>query len=324
MTGTNVGVMPKPAANIHDAFFKKVLGDAESAGAFLREHLPPDVAELLGPEPPERVESSFVDEGLAQHQSDLLFRVHLRTGNAPAFAYVLMEHKSAPDPLARLQLLRYVVRILVSWYEQNKQLPLPPVLPLLAHHGPKGWQLSCEFADLFGDVATPLRQYLPSFRHELVDLGRIDDGALSAQVRLRAFLKALKYSLRPDLPTRLDIILAEGSSLELVDLVLILTYFDKGPAAVSDEQVRCALQRLVPDRENEIMTLFGQKHFNEGVAKGRTEGEANALARLLERRFGSVSNRDRERILSADLTSLQTWFERAIDAPDLTSVFRTN
>ena len=313
--------MPKLAANIHDAFFKKVFGDAESAGTFLREHLPPEVSGLLGPEAPERVESSFVDEELAQHQSDLLFRVRLRTDNgAAAFAYVLMEHKSAPDPLARLQLMRYVVRILVRWYEQNKRLPLPAVLPLLAHHGPRGWRLSCEFVDLFGEVPAPLRQYLPSFRHALVDLARIDDNALSAEVRLRAFLKALKYSVRPKLVTRLDIILAEAHLLDVVDVALILMYIDKGPAAVNDDEMRSALRRLVPDREKEIMTRFGQKHFNEGVAKG----EASALSRLLEKRFGDVPTRDRERILSADLTSLQMWFERAIDAPDLTAVFRAN
>jgi hypothetical protein len=88
--------------------------------------------------------------------------------------------------------------------------------------------------------------------------------------------------------------------------------------------MRCALRRLVPEREKEIMTRFGQKHFIAGVEKGRTEGQASALACLLEKRFGGVPTRDRKRILAADLTSLQTWFERAIDAPDLKSVFRTN
>jgi hypothetical protein len=74
-----------------------------------------------------------------------------------------------------LQLLRYVVRMLVHWYDQNKQqLPLPPVLPLLVHQGPGGWTLSCEFSDLFGSVPEPLRPYLRSFRHALVDLPLID------------------------------------------------------------------------------------------------------------------------------------------------------
>jgi len=83
-----------------------------------------------------------------------------------------MEHKSSPDKGARLQLLRYVVRVLSEFYEQNKRrLPLPPVLPLLAHQGPEGWSTSCEFVDLFGDVPDALRPYLPSFRHALVDWG---------------------------------------------------------------------------------------------------------------------------------------------------------
>lgn len=113
---------------------------------------------------------------------------------------MLLEHKSSPYPGARLQLLRYVVRILTQWYEQNQpKLPLPPVLPLLANQGPDGWKYSCEFADLFGAVPAPLAPYLPSFRHALVDLAQVEDPALSTEVRLRAFLKALKYSRRVDL-----------------------------------------------------------------------------------------------------------------------------
>jgi len=177
--------------NIHDAFFKQVLSQPDLAGTFLRERLPPELAELLGPEPPELVPGSFVDEDLRQHHSDLLYRVRFKTGGG-AFAYVLMEHKSAPDRAARLQLLRYVVRLLTQWYARNDKLPLPTVLPLLVHQGPEVWEPSREFSDLFGAVPQPLQPYLPSFRHALVDLAPIEDQWLSGQVRLRAFLKALK------------------------------------------------------------------------------------------------------------------------------------
>jgi hypothetical protein len=195
------GAMSKQLANIHDAFFKQVLSDSELAGKFLREHLPPDVADLLGPDPPEPVPGSFVDEELRQHHSDLLFRIQLKAGHG-ALAYVLMEHKSSPDRGARLQLLRYVVRMLTEWYDQNEQqLPLPPVLPLLVHQGPRGWIFSCEFAELFGTVPEPLRPYLPAFRHALVDLAQIDDRDLSAETRLRAFLKALNTAGARTCPT---------------------------------------------------------------------------------------------------------------------------
>jgi predicted transposase/invertase (TIGR01784 family) len=324
--------MSKPVATAHDSFFKRVLSEPALAAAFLRDHLSPDIAGLLGPEPPETVPGSFIDEELRQHHSDLLFRIQLRTG-ADAFAYVLMEHKSSPDPGARLQLLRYVVRILTNWYDQNQQqLPLPPVLPLLVHQGPEGWKLSCEFLDLFGPVAEPLRPYLPSFCHELVDLTRVDDSDLSTQVRLRAFLKALKYSRRTDLPDCIDIVLAEAPELGEQDLYVIMTYLDKGPIPLDKNLMHDTLQRLVPDRKEQIMGWFSQPYYDQGMAdgkaagkvEGRVEGEAKILVRLLERRFGALPAALRQRIVTSSAESIEAWVERAFDAADLQSIFDSN
>jgi hypothetical protein len=324
--------MSSQFANIHDAFFRQSLSDPTLAGKFLREHLPPGVAGQLGPELPEPVPGSFVDEELRQHHSDLLFRVHLKAGR-DAFAYVLMEHKSSPDKGARLQLLRYVVRVLSKCYEQsNRRLPLPPVLPLLAHQGPEGWGISCEFSDLFGDVPAALRPYLPSFHHALVDLGQLDDPHLSADVRLRAFLKALKYSRRDDLPDCIDIVLAEAPVLGTRDLLVILTYLDKGPVAVNSKLMHDTLMRLVPDRKEGIVGWFSQPFYDEGMAKGQAEGKAEGkaegaaavLARLLEKRFGVVPSVVHERIVTADVASIMAWVERVLDAPDLQSVFDAN
>jgi predicted transposase YdaD len=317
--------MSNQTGNIHDNFFKKALSNPQQAGTFLREHLPPDVAGLLDYKKPLiPLPASYVDEKLQEHHSDLLFGAHLKAGGT-ALAYVLLEHKSSPDKGARLQLLRYIVRILVDCYERNRQrLPLPPVLPLLVHQGPSGWKLSCEFADLFGSVPEPLRPYLPSFRHALVDLGQIEHQALSRRARLRAFLKALKYNRRPDLPQRIDILLAEAPVLSEKDLVLILDYLDGGPVGVGDTLMREALQRLVPERTERIMGKWTQTYFDRGKAEGRTEGVAKLLARLIEKRFGAVSPQLRRRIFSADAATLEAWAVRVSDAPDLQSVFESN
>src|SRR3954465_5631430 len=113
--------MSKPT-NIHDSFFKNVLSDREAAGIFLREHLPREVADLLAPKLPELMPGSFVDEALGQHHTDLLFRIRLKT-QQDALAYLLMEHKSSPDEATRLQLLRYIVRILTRWYKVSDARP---------------------------------------------------------------------------------------------------------------------------------------------------------------------------------------------------------
>jgi hypothetical protein len=195
-------------------------------------------------------------------------------------------------------------------------------------------------ADLFGEVPAPLSPYLPSFRHALVDLARVGDLALSTEVRLRAFLKTLKYIRRGDLCDRIDVLLAEASALDERDLFAILTYLDKGSTALNNEVMREALLRLVPNQTERIMGCITQPYYDkgkaeesvegmaegktEGKAEGRAEGEAKIFTRLLERRFGLLPDSVRQRIVAADVGSIEAWFERAFDAPDLQSIFDMN
>jgi Putative transposase, YhgA-like len=76
----------------------------------------------------------------------------------------------------------------------------------------------------YGPVADPLRPYLVTFRHALVDLARIDDSALSQHLRVRAFLKALKYILRGDLLEHLESLLVDARRASLMDLELVAFY----------------------------------------------------------------------------------------------------
>jgi len=59
----------------------------------------------------------------------------------------------------------------------------------------------------------------------------------------------------------------------------------------------------------------------EGKAKGRAEGKAEALACLLAQRFGALTPSLQTRIREAKATTVEHWFKRAIDAPDLPSIF---
>jgi len=308
--GRMICSMSTSIVNPHGAFFRQFMSKPELARTFLREHLPPHVAQLLAPELPEQVPGSYVDEELAQHHSDLVFRVRLKSGD-PALAYLLLEHKSYSDPATRLQLLRYVVRILTKWYQDNDQLPLPGVVPLVAHHGPRGWKCSTEFIDLFGNVPEPLRPYLTSFRHALVDLDTVVDRAFSMNIRLDAYLKAMKYAQRADLPQRLPVILVP--ELTDTDMVAILHYINSGPVAVGLEVIRAALQSVNHSRREAIMG-----HFSEPFVQ---QGEAKALVRLLEKRFGPIPPSLHERIFASDVISIEAWIDRAVEARELLSVF---
>ena len=217
----NVRIAASPAdlAQPHDALFKALLNDPQRAGAFLHEHLPNNIAAQLSNEPPVIMNASFIDYTLAQTQSDLLLEVQTKTGS-PALVYVLVEHKSYPDPMLPLQLATYMTRVWThhantrakeeKQNDQDKQdkqddqagqekrehdprKPLPPIIPMALYHGAKRWTASSGLADMI-DADDPDLVILPGQSYIFRDLGQIDDAALSQHLALRAGLLALKHT----------------------------------------------------------------------------------------------------------------------------------
>jgi hypothetical protein len=127
-----------------------------------------------------------VDEELRAHHTDLLFRARLRERDA--FVYVLLEHKSQADVWTAFHLLRYVVRI---WDRHRTEHPdakrLPPILPVVIHHGAQGWDAPKrvrELIDLQGFDAPTTRAFakvLPDCGFVLDDLAHVSERDLRAR-----------------------------------------------------------------------------------------------------------------------------------------------
>ena len=64
-----------------------------------------------------------------------------------------------------------------------------------------------------------------------------------------------------------------------------------------------------------------QEGRQEGREEGLAEGQRLLLIRLLERRFGVLSEELRQKISSADEAALTLWGERLLEATSLTEVF---
>ena len=60
----------------------------------------------------------------------------------------------------------------------------------------------------------------------------------------------------------------------------------------------------------------------KGEIKGRQEGEALALQKLLAKRFGVIPVEITAQIANASLEQIEQWFDTAIDASFLTDVFK--
>jgi hypothetical protein len=72
------------------------------------------------------------------------------------------------------------------------------------------------------------------------------------------------------------------------------------------------------------LDTLGEVWKQQWRAEGRAEGTAHALVCLLVAKFGALAPSFHELISSADLATLESWFKRAMTAPDLSSVFAHN
>lgn len=311
--------MPIPSQP-HDALFRALLDSPRRAGALIRDHLPPDLAARLSADPPRLIDGTFIDGDLKETRSDRLFSVTLTDGR-PALLYVLLEHKSTPDPRTPLQLLGYMAAIWTRYAGRDgKRLGrLPPIIPLVFYHGARPWSVPTTVLDCI-DADDGLRRWMAGLPYVIRDLGPIAYEELSRERAVRVALGALKYAfVRGDTAAILDRLLADlpdGDALELQILRYIVRVYDTTVDDLGD-----ALDRVKRERRDELMPTIAQQWVQqgraEGMVAGRAEGKAEILLRQIRRRFGALPAELEARVRAADSDALDIISDRFIDARSL-------
>lgn len=78
---------------------------------------------------------------------------------------------------------------------------------------------------------------------------------------------------------------------------------------------------MLAERIDEWNRKLAEESLQKGRHEGRKEGEAHALLRLLEKKFGALPKGAQRRIAGAELERLLEWFDRAMTAERLEDVF---
>jgi len=326
------GMTPTP----HDALFRALTADPVRARALLRDHMPNDIAGRLADTPPRIIEGTFVDEALRGSQSDLLMEVETETGNL-AFLYVLVEHKSTPDPGVVLQVASYMIRIWQRHAQGRAERfrALPPIIPLVGYSGSAPWTVPTELSEMMATDDPALR--FMDLRVVLRQWARMSPEALSRDPELRAGLVTLTGQAleEPDLVAEgvVDNDLLMGQIMLYIAKVYVkvkiaevLVIFGNTVAARKVEGFMETIEHALKEEGRAEGVAMGEarglaKGEARGLAMGRVEGEGKSLMRLLERRFGTLSDEDRERIANANLEQLGRWLDRVLDAESLSAVF---
>lgn len=322
-------------ASPHDALFCQVFADPRHAAGLLRALLPPDVERLVAWSSLERLPDTYKDAEDGDRHAHLLFGVEL--SRPPTRILSLLEHKSHPDRRTMFQLLRYVVRILDRFRQENPTARrLPPIVPAVVHHDAGGWHHGTELIELFDlddRARAAFRPYLPALRFLVDDLTRVSPEDL-ARWRLTALayltLRCLQ-SLRAGADAASAIRSLRDAFRAAYDapdtgstLSAVLSYIAKIWDAPREDL--CALIRveLGPELED-LMTSTYDQVLNEGIergrAEGKAEGKAEALLALLASRFAPPTTDVLAQVRTASSAQLDRWLLRVLDARTVAEVF---
>ena len=312
--------MPSPfnARAIYDAFFKDVFADGGRATSFAADHVADLRDRIVGELTP--ISQLFTDdEHLRETQCDCLFKARMKPADGgadePGYVFVLFEHKSRPARDVLLQILGYVAAIAKRAAKQGR--PPPPVIPLLFYHGREKWRLPRRLDMTFGKSADAPGLVL---RVVAVNLNDMDESRLATDPHVHAAFYAMRFchgALKggPGLEDALRAIPDESPLTQSIVSYLI------GAGKHSRDAVESAVMNTKPEQGAQIMHESFMQFVDQGLAKGRVEGEAKLLTTQLRHKFGPLPPDIRQRLDKATIDELDAWGLKALDAPTLQAVF---
>ncbi|HNU20372.1 MAG TPA: Rpn family recombination-promoting nuclease/putative transposase [Hydrogenophilus thermoluteolus] len=252
-------------------------------------------------------------------------------GALPATPRRLVAVVYSRDRFMALRLLVYVGLLyqdLVKRGELTATGQLPPVLPIVLYNGTTPWREAESLAELVAAPPQGLEAYLPQLRYLLIDENRYDETTLASQRNLAAALFRLEQSRTPEqLRAVLKSLIAWLSEPEQKELRRSLTIWIARllRRKIRSEEIATVTDLLEIDTMlAERIESWTQQWMLQGLQKGKAEGEALALKRLLAKRFGPLPAALEARIAAASLEEIEAWFDAAITAPSLDAVFGSN
>jgi predicted transposase/invertase (TIGR01784 family) len=319
----------------HDALFRAAFESPQHAAELLEALLPADMRGLIALTSLELQSGGGRGKDLEEFRSDLLFRA--RIVGEDGFVCFLVEHQSSSDARMPLRMLGYGGRI---WERRSRAHPgelLPPIVPIVISHDPRGWRGPCEFFEIVSPVIRQhelLRAVTPQFRCIVDDLSRLSDQDLKARA-LGAFPTLVLWALR-DART-------PGQILETLDhwadaltdvanaaggrdaLEQLFVYISNVAENLAFDQFRARVSQLAPAAKETVMTIAEELKalgLQQGREQGLQQGFVQARRELLEKqmrlKFGPLPDAMIARIHAADLETLDRWVERILtaDTPD--------
>ncbi len=302
------------------------------AAALLRDLLPARIAARVDWSTLAQVAGDRIGELLEERRADLVLSA--KVGGRSTYFVFLLEHRSSPDPRMVLRAIEYALVLSNHCLDADPRALIPPVVPVVVHHGAEGWTAARSLRELTGlddDLAEALGPNVLSLELLIDDLVRVSPRDIAAR-RADALTRLVLGMLRDARSAvSVDELLARWTDLvrevvasdpHLDAAFLVFRYI----AMVRDERlggVVDAARRIGPEVEGAAVTLYErliEQGMAQGMAQGKSEGKAELVTKLLTLRFGPPSTELVARVRGATEAELDAMAERVLGAARIEDV----
>ena len=157
----------------HDAAYKLLFSFPEMVRDLLAGFVSSEWVAELDLSTLERWPASQVGDTLRERHQDRVWRVRYR--HCWLYVLVHLEFQSTVDRTMAVRVLAYSALLYQDLLRTSTE-PLPPVLPIVLHHGSGRWTAPTEVAGLAAPSGAFLAPYQPAQRYFLLDFGEDDAG----------------------------------------------------------------------------------------------------------------------------------------------------
>jgi len=211
------------------------------------------------------------------------------------YIYILFEHKSYNDPRVLLQLLKYILRIWEEKYN-TKTNKLPIIIPLVIYNGENKWNIETKLINLIEgieELPEIMKQYIPTYQYEIYDFSPEEKLGIVGLANLKAILQTTRVA-RVKTGKKFDEELRRAFEFlvgikdkktfnELFESCMLYLMYTRDD--INIEKVEEVAKKVMDERGELIMTI-AEKLKNEGMEKGKIEGEKELIIEILNQRFG--------------------------------------
>ncbi len=336
-------------SNDHDGSYRYLFSNPELVRDLIMGFIPDEWLHSLDYSTLETVNASYVTDDMKQRHSDIIWKV--KVGGQYVYLYLLIEFQSSVDKYMALRMMIYqglLYQDLIKTKAVLEDGRLPPILPIVLYNGKDRWTAATDVFDLIPPVPGLVEQFKPRSKYLLVDENAYSDSELSSLKNLVAAVFRIEHPGPPqamlELLDCLDNWLDDTPHLRRMFGPWIRATLMRNPkyhillpqvqniqelkVVLADKLEEWALEFKAEGKAEGIQEGKAEgvqegiaKGIEKGKAEGVQEGELLLLQKLLTKRFGSIPTHITAQIANATLQDIERWFDRAIDASQLSDVF---